>query len=328
MTDLLAQLDQPSRPGRAPHYTNHKHPRYLLRLPGEPKAKGRTRATTLVKAIEDASSLIDWHSCMSIIGALTDTRTRAEWAALLANSGGDPWYHSDETKARCRELVEQSKDAGGGNDRRDLGTALHGVLEAVVTGRANASDVLEEFRPFVTNALDIIYRAGLEPVPELCERSVYVERFDVVGRFDLILRRRTDGALIIGDWKTGGQTWKPKNNWKTKRQEGWRDGYADSDLGHSAQMALYAMADHFIEWPEDQWDECTLLSFPDVSQETALILHVPSTEAGQVSIRYLDLNIGRQAIETAALVRDIRKANPLKARIGTTEPPWPPRAAA
>lgn len=306
-----------------PYYTEGYGPsRYLLRLPGEDKAKGRTRATTFVKTIEDDTALKPWLGTMAITGVLKSSAVRTAWSALLTRHP-DPWYAGDEPKAECRQLVEQAQEAGGAGERRDTGTGLHDILEAVVTGNATVADVPDEWRPHVEAAVGLLEREGFEIVPDLCEVTLLNQRYglDVVGRVDIGgLRNRATGKLHIGDWKTGGATWRSRKNWKTKAHEAWVDGYELSDLGHSMQMALYAGAEHVVIWPENKWDACELIPMADVDQNEAVIIHVPSTEPANASLRFLDLNIGREGLELSARVRTIRRARPLLRRVGAVPP--------
>lgn len=305
---------------RGPYYTNTVPSRYLLRLPGDDKAKGRTRATTFVKTIEDDSALKPWLATMAVVGTMRSTAVRAEWQSLLTRHP-DPWYDSDESKETCRQLVEKSQEAGGSAERRDTGTALHDILDAVGTGLAPITSVPDEWRGHVEAALALLDTEGFEIVPDLCEQSVINQRYNeiVVGRFDLMLRHKATGRLHIGDYKTGGATWR-----RDKRSGRWVDGYSLSDGAHTSQMALYASAESIIRWPENQWDMCELVPMPDVDQDTAVIIHLPSTEPANCSVRYLNLDVGRQHLELCAAVRAVRRLKPLLRRVGATEPEHTP----
>lgn len=309
-------VDELAARKRGPYYTNMQPSRYLVRFPGDDKAKGRTRATTFVKTIEDDSALKPWLATMAVVGTLRSTAVRSEWSSLLTRYP-DPWYDSDESKATCRALVEKSQEAGGSAERRDTGTALHDILEAVGTGQARIESVPDEWRPHVEAALALLDAEGWEIVSELCEQSVVNRSHGevVIGRFDLMLRNKATGRLHIGDYKTGGATWR-----KDKRTGKWLDGYDLSDGAHVTQMALYAGAESIIVWPENKWDECTLVPMPEVDQDTAVIIHLPSTEAANCSVRYLDLEVGRKHLELCAAVRGVRKLKPLVRRVGAVEP--------
>jgi hypothetical protein len=302
---------------RGPYYTEGFGPsRYLLRLPGEDKAKGRTRATTFIKAIEDDNALKPWLATMAVLGTLRSTAVRSEWQSLLTRFP-DPWYAGDDPKDLCKKLVEKSQEAGGSAERRDTGTALHDILEAVGTGLATIDAVPDEWRPHVEAALALLEAEGFEIVSELCEQSVIntVYGEQIIGRFDLMLRNKATGRLHIGDYKTGGATWR-----KDKRSGKWLDGYSLSDGAHSAQMALYQGAASIIVWPENKWDACELVPMPEIDADEAVIIHLPSTEPANCSVRYLDLEVGRKHLELCAAVRAIRKHKPLLRRVGAVEP--------
>lgn len=318
-----------------PYYSDNG--RYLLRLPGEPKVKQRTRMTTFIKAVDDAQNLIPWSMVMALQGVFGPSPAgialRAQFAALLARSS-NPYYDSETSKAEAKQIAEAAKEAGGGGARRDVGTALHDMTEAVITGKSTIDQVDAEWRPKVSAILHALDAAGWDVVVELCERAVHNATYDVVGRFDLMLRARHDitvsdtisipaGTMVIGDLKTGGELWKPKKDWKTKQQVGWIDAHTDSDLTESMQLAGYAGAAVVIEWPADQWAECATTAMPEVSQQWGVIIHAPSSGA-EVVLRYLDLAIGRQGLAVCAQVREARKLHPLLGRVGPDTPAWPP----
>ena len=68
-----------------PHYSNS---RYLLRLPGEPKAKQRTRVTTFIKALDDSQNFTGVHSVGFFDSAnnQTITLTAGDNAIVLSGS--------------------------------------------------------------------------------------------------------------------------------------------------------------------------------------------------------------------------------------------------
>ena len=93
-----------------------------------------------------------------------------------------------------------------------------------------------------------------------------------------------------------------------------------AQFGYDLQMALYAGAESIIIWPENRWDEAELIPLPEVDQTEAVIIHLPSTEPANCSVRYLDLEIGREHLELCGSVRAVRRLKPLLRRVGAVNP--------
>lgn len=253
---------------------------YKLRLPGEKKAKGRTRATTFIKALDIGDGLIDWKATACMVGTLRMPSLHAKWAALFAEST-DPWYAGDDTKKRAKALVEECAKAGGAENRSSLGTALHEMLELVARGRTPM--LVDPYAADVKVWQDTLAAAAIVPDPQWCEVAVYVERYDVVGTFDGLVRIPGDDRHVISDNKTEAST-----DYKA--------------LSHAAQLAMYSLATHAIVWPEDPEAECTLVELPPRNTDTGLIIHLPAGEA-RCTLWGVDLNDGREALEVAARLR-------------------------
>jgi hypothetical protein len=84
-----------------------------------------------------------------------------------------------------------------------------------------------------------------------------------------------------------------------------------------------------VTWPANQWDECTIEPYPtdQVDPTVGVIIHLPSTEAGTASLRYLDLTVGRRLLDVASGVRDASNVKPLICRVGAVEPSLPGASA-
>src|SRR3954465_2127725 len=108
--------------------------RYLVRPPGgegwgdrlggsrvRPRGGRRgepyTRATTLAKTHDDGGGLAPWKASLAVVGAMMQRGMRASWEALMAETGGNPWYHSEASKRECKRLVEECAAIGGAIDR-------------------------------------------------------------------------------------------------------------------------------------------------------------------------------------------------------------------
>ncbi|HVJ98949.1 MAG TPA: hypothetical protein VNC41_19145, partial [Acidimicrobiia bacterium] len=109
--------------------------RYLIVPPGGGKPVGYTRVTTIAKTLDSGGGLAPWKAAMTASGVIMRRGLRAQWEQLLAQSNGDPWYGGEQHKTEAKRLVEESAAAGGANDRREIGSALHAITALVDTGQ-------------------------------------------------------------------------------------------------------------------------------------------------------------------------------------------------
>ncbi len=254
--------------------------RYLVRLPGDAKAKGRTRVTTFIKALDQGDGLIAWKATATMVGALRNPGLMAKWAAVYAQST-DPWYASDDLKTKCKKLVDECADHGGAQSRASLGTALHTMVELVARGES--PELVSPYREDVEAWSATLAAAFINPLKDWTEVCVYIEAYDLVGTFDGLFNDWTTNTKILGDLKTETST-----DYKA--------------LNHAAQLAAYSLATHRIIFPANPEDECTLEPLPDFDRETGLIVHLPAGEA-RCHLHAVDLAQGREALEVAATMR-------------------------
>lgn len=241
--------------------------RYLIPDPTTGKARGWTRATTVAKTLDDATNLTAWAKRMAARGVAAKPHLVA---GILA---------AGEDRRRLDALVEEAMAAAGANDRRELGTALHRILERVDTGDIDPASLPAEHG----GADAAAYRAalaahGLEVVHELCEVVLLNAPMEVAGTADRILRC-SDGRLIVADIKTGGFI-------------GW--------LGFATQLAIYATSTHLFDVATG-----TLSPMPEVRTDVALVLHVEAG-TGRCDIHAVSVPAGHDAALMALEVRRVR----------------------
>lgn len=246
--------------------------RYLIPDPDTGKARGWTRATTVAKTLDDASNLTAWAK-----------RTVAKGVAARSSLVAGIVAAGEDRKA-LDALVEQAMEAAGGNERRELGTHLHRILELVDLGHMNVDDVPDPFRGDVVAYRAALDAHGLTVVPEWCEAVLLNRPLEIAGTCDRILRDRS-GQLVVADIKTGTYV-----SW----------------LAFAAQFAIYATASH-------TWDPSaqTLSPAPDMRQDVALMLHVPAGEA-RCDIQALSVPLGTEAALMALEVRRLRTLDKAK----------------
>ena len=286
MKDLTAPTDEARR---------DRWGRYVVVPPGKAKPVGYTRATTVAKALDDNANLMDWACRMTALGLAQ----RPDLLSLVMVA--DP----TDRKA-LNSVCERAKEAGGATARRDLGTALHAMIE-----RSHAEPdwpVPAEYAADVAALNTALHDAGYDVVAGLSEVMVVLDRHQIAGTADLVVQRRSDGVRFIADIKTGSSV-----------QFG--------QLAWAVQLAIYAHADcRYVQGAAADGSEDQRLALPEIDREQALILHV-EPGSGRCDVYALDIAAGAEALEVAMQVRQWRKAKKLLTQIeggGTTShtEPW------
>lgn len=250
--------------------------RYLLPHPDTGIEQAWTRATTIANTLADRWALEQWGLRNTVYGL----GQRPDLYALAASSTADD-------KEGLNRIVSQAQEAAHASSAANLGTALHRLTERIDTGEI--LDVPEQWRGDVDAYCQTLADHGVKILPELIERICVVPEIGVAGTFDRVVS--IDGELMIADLKTGANAIR----------------YGVGEI--AAQLAIYARATHLWEadrlHPAEQY-----VSMPEVSQEKALIIHLP-VGAGQCDLYEVDLTWGWFAVELALQVRDWRKRDDL-----------------
>ena len=259
--------------------------RYKVVPPTGGKPVGYTRATTIAKALDDTSNLMAWGCRMTAIGLAQ----RPDLLAMVATSTDD--------KRKLDDLCERAKEAGGATVRRDLGTALHSMIEQSYTTPGYVAP-----GPYAADVAAVhaaVHAAGLEVVEGMHERIVVHDRHRIAGTFDLVV---TDGTeFYIADIKTGSSI-------------------VYGALGFAVQLGIYATADNLYvqgvaaDGADDRRDP-----MPAVSRTEAVIIHV-EPESAVCTLHRLDIVTGVEALETAMAVRGWRQRRGLLIPLAPTPP--------
>ena len=251
---------------------------YLVCPPGTSKPVGYARATSISSLLDDTGFLKDWGQRMTALGLAG----RPDLFDALKNQ--DP---TDTTAINsiCRAALE----ASGANLRRDLGTLIHTYFE-----RSCIDPTFETPEPYAADIAAIhaaISAAGYRLRPEFSEMVLVLDEHKIAGTADSVLERISDGALFIADLKTG-RTLHP--------------------LNHAIQLAIYARADAiYRQGPATDGSEDVRLPMPEVSQETAIIIHC-QPESAHCDLHELDIAAGAEALDVCIDVRGWRNAKLLK----------------
>ena len=256
--------------------------RYLVVPPGGGKPVGYTRATTISKALDDTSSLMAWGERMTAIGMAQ----RPDILAQVLDAVDD--------KQTLNKLCERAKEQGGATVRRDLGTALHSILERAFTD--------PDYTPPPAHVADVaavrqvLEAHGYRPVSGMHEQIVVSDARKVAGTFDMVLEK--NGVTYIADIKTGSSV-------------------TYGALAFCVQLGLYATADAiYKQGAKKDGSEDERLPMPAVDQHQAIIIHV-EPGSGQATLHLLHLD--RTLVDLAMAVRAARTQKDLISRLEPVE---------
>ena len=257
--------------------------RYLVVPPDGTKPVGYTRATTIAKTLDDQSNLINWRSRMTAIGLAHNP----DLLALVTAAADD--------KKKLDSVCERAAERGGATIRRDMGTALHGILEQALT--VPGFKVPADARADIDAILRLLDAHRLAVLPNMIERQVVLDGPKIAGTFDLAVESQ-HGDAFIADLKTGANV-----------QYG--------ALGFAIQLAIYAQADNiYLQGSATDGSNDMRLDMPEVSQTTGFIIHCEPGSA-HAELHRVDLEVGKSGLETALVVRAMRTFKTVMAPIPT-----------
>ena len=253
---------------------------YMVLPPGADKPTGYVRATTVAKVLDDTSSLMTWNARMTALGLAA----RADLYAALTTA--DP----DDRKA-IDSICKRASEAGGATVRRDLGTAIHAMLEQSYTNPDYVAP--EQFRADIESVHQALRDAGAQVLPQYVERMVVLDDLQIAGTCDGVLE--INGERFLFDNKTGSLT-----------------SLKFGNLAWAIQMAIYSQADAlYTQGVAADGSQDVREPMPDVSRERAVIIHIePNTAA--CTLHWIDLTVGADALQVALDVRRFRKVKPLE----------------
>jgi hypothetical protein len=260
--------------------------RYLVVPPTGGKPVGFTRATTVAKTLDAGGGLADWRSTMAITGLMVRRGLRAQWEALIAETGGDPWYNSPASKAQAKALVEECQEAGGSSDRAKIGTALHAITAAVDAGK-DIAHLSDETATDVAAYVAGLSQAGVVIDQRYIEQMVVLDDWQVAGTFDRLAV--VGGVPMIADLKTG-------------------DNLEYSWLQIAVQLAIYNHADAiYHQGSAVNGSKDSRLPMPEVDRNRALIMHLPAGQ-GRLDLYLVDTARGWEAFEHSMWTRGWRSS--------------------
>lgn len=255
--------------------------RYLIVPEGGKKAVPHTRVTTFKGAVEDRFGLEKWGKRMVAMGIAGSDELRAAVAATRPDD-----------KRQLDQFCEDAFDAGGGNKKSMLGTALHAFCERHDLGEPNLN-IPQPWRADVDAYEEMKQKAGIRILE--VEQILVVPEYGVAGMADRINDLGEGTIAFISDHKTGADL---SYSW----------------LGISIQLALYANASTIYD-PKTQKHR----PMPEVRKDKAMVVHLPAGEA-RCDLWWVDIEAGWAMVPYCAKVREWQKTRGLNTR-------WEPNAA-
>lgn len=194
-----------------------------------------------------------------------------------------------EDKDELNAIADEASTAGGRDAAANRGTAVHTLLERLLTGQPCDTP------PDLADDIEAIRRClaenGVALYGDWCERFVINYEVPAAGSPDAYVTSHVADGITVLDLKTGG------------------DPRAYSRLiEYSTQLSIYAGASH-------AWDGTgtPLVETPELNTGVGLILWAPAG-TGRAELIGVDLDEGWRLVELACEVRDSRR-NPKRIAI-------------
>ena len=269
-----------------------------------PKTGGKpvahTRTTTFIDCIDDKSNLNTWDKRMVLIGAAMKPE--------LLNGVLDLDKDDPEDKRRLNIIAERLKDISGANDKREKGTHLHALTEAVDAGvvlpESTSAEDVADMAAYMIETLDLTVIHA--------ERLVVVNELKVAGTPDRISHYEGPGPTgrlvkgnYVADVKTGAVEY--------------------GALKFAMQIAIYSRGEFydaslfpvdvndkkaFAAWKKTEFPaELAVTAYTPqsvpVNQRWGIVMHLPAGE-GVCTLYWVDLAIGWRLAKLALKIRAAR----------------------
>lgn len=276
--------------------------RPMLYPPDSDKREGYVRVSTLAKALDDKSGLINWKASMAMVGLMKSRPLQARVLSMIAKDGG---VYANNKKPLA-EIVDKATDLAGASDAADKGTSIHTYTEMLDHGELDWSYVPDDMK----GPLEA-YGARMESFTVL-DQEVFGAVDTEVGSHIL----RTSGSMdkvmdvpgvgiVVGDVKTGAN--EPKY-----------------PLGCTSQVAVYSRCKRYRddvfkgspefecspEWADPNGKSWRKPLWDGLSTSLGVMIHLPLERVRNkfvCDVYVLDLELGWKAVETAVAVREVKK---------------------
>lgn len=236
-----------------------------------------TRCTTFIGCLEDTYQLGLWQQRMVTVGLALRPDLLLQ-ATALAHDPAANKHQLDEVAAAAREHAGASAAA-------TIGTALHALTERIDRGLP-VGVVPDSYRGHLAayqQATQALHTVGAE-VFTVCDQ------LQIGGTPDRIVTVAGEPGLFIADVKTGDLI---DNHGKI----------AFGALKIAMQMAVYAHSEIYDPATGNRQ------KMPDLRTDKAVLIAL-NAKTGDCQLRWIDLTLGWEAVQTAAQVRAWRKREP------------------
>lgn len=233
------------------------------------KTRTWTRPSSLAKTISDGFGLERW----KLRKVAQGMSLRKDLVVRAAAAGDD--------RDKLDEVVEVAMDAASATVAREIGSALHSLLEQIDLDQAPA--VPMDFQADIDAYATALATVGASLVPGWVERFVVIPEAEAAGTIDRLLRIDGWPLPVVGDVKTG-------SDWVT----------GQGMLEVAVQMAAYSRAAR-------TWDGETLGPVPEIDQEKGILIWMPAGR-GRCELYEVDLTKGWKLVELCLLVRRARQS--------------------
>src|SRR5262245_11301347 len=297
MTDSIPITELTSSPNtRRDHWG-----RYMVVPPAGGEPVPYTRVTTVAKVLDSMGGLAPWKATMACQGVIHRPGLRARWEALLAEHPS-PWYGGEAAKAACRQLVEDCATAGGADDAREVGSALHALTALVDIGvapRALTAETAADLAAYTEG----MAAANVTIIPGMVERTVVLDHHQVAGTFDRLVKVPGFDLPLVADLKTGSQL---EYAWQTI----------------AVQLAAYSRADAlYVQGAAADGSDDRRETMPYLDPAHGLVMWLPQGEA-RLELWLVDLHAGWDAFGHSMWARGWSRGHP-EQRLTTVAPADP-----
>lgn len=264
---------------------------YQLPAPTTGMTTGFPRATTIADTLDEMYGLNRWKR-----------RETAKRLLQLAQMEPDEIVWGEWTAGKILERVRAAQEAPkvteldntldvmdnmmGGAYSRELGECAHAWLGAIHAGTALLRDVPEVVQVHVRKGMEVLAHRGIEVLPEYTERTILNDQGEetVAGKIDGIGRLLTTGELVLLDVKTNKDL-----------QYSW--------LSYGVQVGgVYGWATKVLSLDGKSWEP-----FPEVREDFAVLLHIPSDQPEHAAAITIDKNWGGETMIVSLETRRRRK---------------------
>lgn len=241
----------------------------IILSPDGTEEKPHVRISKLPSFLDDPFPITQWKNQKVMLATATTPDIAQSAAAVI-----DP--DSATGKKVLNGLISQALEVARAGSKANEGTAIHGCVEGVITGRITLDQVPQWARGDVAACLKTLQDNGLEPVKT--ETFVVADDIGAAGTFDLLVKARN--RYYIADIKTGSIK------------------YADK---HATQLGGYANGREVNPATGQR------IPLPEpLDRERGIIIHLPAGEA-TCTLYWIDIAAGWEAAKLAVQVREWRK---------------------